>query len=325
MLLSLQQIFRFTLIPLCTYTYQLVGICLLYFVSLGSLGFYPNYYVNQKEIWSFDLCVGFIIYLLLIYYHKTSNLFLEPESILPQNQMFYENIECSSISANISLGFYLSYVLYWLYYAIFMFLAHPEFDAQIQIYNCLMGFSWYLFFSEISMLYYYICVKLATRHDQVVGFLKKMKKSKPTVQEFCSEYLIQYKKTKLFARQWNTITYFGLVLLTFHVPIDLASILVSKKYYDIPGFIIKSLSLIWYVYLICKLNNLDNTFGLYLTKHQVFGQDDIQTINLYTEARPLGLVFYGIKLNENFFMQMMIIIINFIIPIMYALFANNLI
>ena len=95
--------------------------------------------------------------------------------------------------------------------------------------------------------------------------------------------------------------------------------------YDIPGFIIKLLALIWYIYCICKLNNIDSKTINYLYKHQIFSNEQIECINKYVETRQLGIEYYGFKLNGNFLMQVLLILINFIIPILYGLFSTNLI
>ena len=62
----------------------------------------------------------------------------------------------------------------------------------------------------------------------------------------------------------------------------------------------------------------------YLYKHQIFSNEQIESINKFVETRQLGIDFYGFKLNGNFFMQVLLILINFIIPIIYGLFSTNL-
>jgi len=332
------KMFNFTLIP---YFYKLepkykYSIILLidglYLTALLCNAYYPSYYINQPEIWTFDLCLSFIIYNILIYLRSTTNLFMFDSkttiNISTHNfkeEEFYEEIKVDNYKHYISLSFYFLYMAYWLYFAIFMLYVHTDKSIGFQFGNVLMSSAWYLFFAIMANLYYYICIKLSARYENLREFLKEIKNSKPTIDFFTEKYFIQYKKTRLFAKKWNFIIYLGFVLLSFHIPVDLISILMSKKYYDIPGFIIKTISLLWYTYCICNLNNLDNKVVKYLNKHQLYHKDDIEELNNYIIARPLGIDFYGFKLNGNFIIQLIIIIINFILPIIYGLVANNII
>lgn len=334
----LKYLFYLTFIPFIINSKRIFGlfiyfiINIIYIITLFSRLFYPKYYINQDEIWNLDLVIGFIIYNFLIYQHLTSNLFLIPNNnSLPitsfdvKNELFLEELDISNLSNIITFGFYILYICYWIYYAIYMFYSHPEKNIFIQLGNMVMFCGWYLFFFTISLIYYYICVKLLKRYSSIrENLLKKTKKDKLNLEQFMEIYYIEYKKTKIFSLKWNFIIYFGFILLTFHIPVDLISILVGKKYYDIPGLIIKILSLLWYVKCICELNNLDTIVIKYLYKHKIFTKEQISTIQDHVETRPLGISFYGLKLNGNFFIQILIIFINFIIPILYGLFVNNI-
>ncbi len=330
--------FKSTIIPYYyklepKYKYTIIGLInLLYLFALFNHLYYPSYYINQPEIWTFDLCLSYVIYNILIYLRSTSNLFMFDSSaninISHHNlkeESYYEEIKITKYKHYVSLWFYWLYMAYWLYFAIFMLYVHVNKDIIYQFANVLMFFAWYLFFAEMATLYYYICVKLSARFEHVKNFLKNVKDNKPSVIDFSEKYFIQYKKTRLFAKKWNFVIYLGFVLLSFHIPVDLIAIVVSKKYYDIPGLIIKSISLIWYTYCICNLNNLDNKLIKYLNKHQLYHKDDIEELNNYIQARPLGIDLYGFKLNGNFIIQLVIIIINFILPIIYGLVSNNII
>lgn len=332
--------FKFTLIPYThldnlyiSYSLYII-INLIFGASLFCILIYPKYYINQPEIWTFDLCLGFVIYNLLIYYYSRSNLFLFDNLTninipchIYEEELYYESIKITNWKNYVSFGFYCLFILYWLYFAIFMFYSHREPIILIQLGNIMMFISWYLFFSTVAVLYYYMCVKMIKRYEDLRNFLSNIKNKKDTItlKEFTDEYYIQYKKTKVFSNKWNIIIYVGFLLLTFHVPLDLFSIVIDKKMYDIPGFIIKLLALFWYIYCICKLNNIDTKTINYLYKHQIFSNEQIETINKYVETRQLGIEYYGFKLNGNFLMQVLLILINFIIPILYGLFSTNLI
>lgn len=330
--------FKSTIIPYyykleSKYKYTIIGLInLLYLFALFNHMYYPSYYINQPEIWTFDLCLGYIIYNILIYLRSISNLFMfDPKSNINiskhnlREEPYYEEIKVTKYKHYISLFFYWLYMAYWLYFAIFMLYVHANKKMIYQLGNILMFFAWYLFFAEITTLYYYICVKLTARFEHIKDFLKDIKEKKPSITDFSETYLIQYKKTRLFAKKWNFVIYIGFVLLSFHIPVDLISIVISKKLYAVPGLIVKTISLIWYTYCICNLNNLDNKLIKYLNKHQLYHKDDIEELNNYIQARPLGIDLYGFKLNGNFIIQLMMIVINFILPIIYGLVSNNII
>ncbi len=331
--------FRLTLIPLINNSnifirlglFTLVNI--LYATSLFCYIFYQEYYINQPEIWTFDLILSFIIYNILYYYYDKSNLFLFDVNLgipipnhMIEEEPYYEPIKIINWKNYVTLFFYILYMGYWLYFAIYMLFVHSEPNILIQFGNLLMFFSWYLFFSTMSVLYYYICVKLIKRNEEIISFLKFLKENKGQmcIQDFTEKYFCEYKKTKIFAKKWNIMLYLGFILLTFHIPVDLFSIVISKKMYDVPGFIIKLASLIWYIYCVCSVNNLDNKIILYLYKHQIFTKEEIESITKYVEARPLSIDLYGFKLNGWVFVQLFLFMINFAFPIIYGLFANNI-
>lgn len=74
-----------------------------------------------------------------------------------------------------------------------------------------------------------------------------------------------------------------------------------------------------------KLNNIDNNVLTYLSKHRIYDKSVIENFNDYVKSRELGINFYGFKLNGTFLVQTFLVIFNFILPILYALFANKLI
>jgi hypothetical protein len=334
----IDSMFKITLIPFAHHSNKYISyplyfiINIIYFAGLFCMLIYPSYYINQPEIWTFDLCFGFIVYNVLIYNYTRSNLFLFDSNnnvVIPfhrlQEELYYESIKITNWKNYISFGFYILFMLYWLYFAIFMLYIHSEPVILIQLGNIMMFFSWYLFFSTTAVLYYYMCVKMIKRHEDADKFLHetKHKKGTITIKNFTEEYFIQYKKTKVFSTKWKLMIYLAFMIQTMHVPVDLFSIIVNDKLYDIPGFIIKLLALIWYIYCMCELNNMDNKIIQYLYKHQVFEIEEIQGIEKFVETRPLGIDFYGFKINGNFIMQVLLILVNFIIPILYGLFTNN--
>ena len=141
---------------------------------------------------------------------------------------------------------------------------------------------------------------------------------------FFDIYRSEYKKTRQFAKKWHFFIYFGFMMLFFHIPVDIVSICVGALY-DIPGLVVKVLSFIWYTYSVCALNNIDNNVLIYLAKHRIYDKDELDKLNDYVKSRQLGIDIYGFKINGSLLTQIFLFLFNFILPILYALFANKLI
>lgn len=295
------------------YTIPILCILIL-FISIFSLLWYPNYYATQKEIWTADIIIGLIVYLYMLYLHNNWNL-----------TECYEDTKIQTWKNIISIGFYVFFILYWFYYAIVQFMTHNENKYQIQLGNTFMSISWYIFFSLMATLYYFICTRLTQRAQNIKDFIKSLKKNRPSIEQFFIEYNKHHKKIKNFSKYWNFMIFFGFLLLTFHVPIDIISIVYNQYYYDIPGFIIKFAALLWYTYCICYLNNYSDKIIPYLYKHKIFECNKIDEIEKYIVNRQIGLNFYGIKITGNSIIKIGLIVLNLVIPTIYALFSNKII
>jgi hypothetical protein len=175
------------------------------------------------------------------------------------------------------------------------FYIHSERDVSIQIGNLYMSFAWYLFFSTISLLYYYICNRLLQRSEQIRDWLKRLKKKYRNQKlelehedcDFYKEYNLNYGIIKNFAKYWNFLIFIGFILLLAHIPIDFISIVYEKVYFDIPGLIIKTGALAWYLYCICQLNDYEDKIIPYLYKHRIYTDNQIEYISKYIKYRPL--------------------------------------
>lgn len=302
---------------------------LIYFGSLFCNLFYPSYYINQPLIWTIDLALSFIVYNIMYKLKEQTNIFLLDSNTdttfqHQKERPFVESIEISKLDNLISLLFYFAYMIYWLYFAIFMLYIHREPKILIQLGNILMFGPWFLLFSTLSCLFYYICVKLIKRSKSIKQFLKDIKHNKPTLENFKNKYLFEYHKTKIFSRKWNLVIHIGLFLIVFHVLVDFITFVVKKEYYAIPGFVVKLTSLFWYINSICRLNNYDYLIIKYINKHQIIDKENIDIVSSFINSRPLGIHFYGFKINGIFITRTIIFIINFIFPIVCGLFVNNM-
>jgi hypothetical protein len=301
-------------------TYVILNIILL--GSLFSIFWYPNYYLNQPIVWTLDLVILFVIYNYL-YYLLYSD--YKKEKI--------DNYQIIPWKRNINLFFYCAFMMYYFYFLVIQFYTHSELNVFIQLGNIYMSFSWYLYFSTISLLYYFICNRLLQRSEQIRDWLKNLKKKYKNQNitlihddnDFYKEYNLNYSIIKNFAKYWNFLIFIGFILLIAHIPIDLISIIYDKQLLDIPGLIIKTSALGWYLYCICQLNDYEDKIIPYLYKHRIYNDDQIEYISKYIKYRPLGLNFYGIKISGTYIVKYLIIIINLLVPTIYAIFSKNII
>jgi hypothetical protein len=316
---AVNQMLWLTLLPLSGSQYIILryGVPIILNLILGSASFcilyYPSYYPTQGEIWTTDIIIVWFTYNYMIYLYRYWPLTRCPESTEVSKSINY-----------ISLIFYWLYLFYWLYFAIIQFLTHNEPSALIQLGNALMSTAWFIFFSSISLLYYFICIKLAQRSTQIRKWLKELKERRPMLDVFYEEYNQHYKAIKVLGKYWNILIFIGTLLLTFHVPIDLISILYKHYYFDIFGLVVKLLSLLWYLWRICELNDNEAYLISFLHKNRLYNYENLEEIEKYVIYRPLGLDFYGIKINKSFIIKVSIITLNLIIPTIYGLISNKI-
>ena len=275
--------------------------------------YYPDYYPTQGEVWTADLVLITVVYDYMLYLRSRWG-----------ETSAFEKVEIEGATNKISLLFYWLYQVYWLYFAVIQFTTHSTPTVAIQLQNTLMSTAWYFFFSTAGCLYYFMCTKLAQRAKSIDEWMHKIKKEHIPLTEFYLQYNWHYKQIKLLSHHWNAILFAGFLLLMFHVPIDLVSIVYRGYYYDIPGLIIKLTSLLWYTWRICDLNEYENIIIARLYKQRVYSVQEIQDFQKYAICRPIGLNFYGIKINKGFVTKILIVILNLGIPTLYALLKNNI-
>jgi len=309
--------FNLTLIPLIKtkyYKFVPVSALLIVLAAIFSPIYYPNYYLYQPVINSIDLGTISIVYSYLSYTYLSW-----------EQASYFEHTPISNLNERVSLGFYGLFMLYWLYDAFVQFSYHNEPNALIQVGNVFMSGAWFIYFSTSSLLYYYICIKLAQRAQSINDWLKDLKHHRPSLVDFYAAYKLHHKAIKVFGRNWNFIVLMGFIILTYHIPIDVFSVLLNHRYTDIPGIVVKSLGLGWYTYTICRLNDMDNKVVPYLYKHNIYSGEEIAAVEKYAIYHELGLNFYGIKISGPIIIKFGLLTINLIIPTIYALVSNKLI
>jgi len=310
----ISNMFWLTLIPFINHPYLRIlplAASTMVTVSVFCPLFYPSYYGYDPAINSIDLAIVSIVYPYISYIYLSW-----------ETNSCFEHIPVNSVNAYTSLGFYILFMLYWLYYSFIQFASHQDGNSLIQVGNVYMWASWYIYFSTCSLLYYFICIKLSQRTESINKWLKVLKNTRPTIEEFYNTYKQHHKAIKTFGRNWNFLVFMGFIILTYHIPIDLINVIVNHKLMDIAGIVVKSLGLAWYTYKICELNDMDTKVISYLYKHDLY-YTEIAKIEKYAWHHELGLNFYGIKINGPLILKIGLLLINLVIPTIYAVLTNT--
>jgi len=314
--LHIKNMFMFTSIPFVHHRYLIiipVTVNIILPAAILSLVYYPSYYLYQPILNTLDLVIGLIIYNYLVYLQRDWN-----------TASCIEHTQINRASETISLGFYSLFMIYWCYDSVIQFNNHPEKDVLIQLGNILMAIAWYIYFSVSSLLYYFICVKLEQRAQSIELLLKSLKKHPVLLEEFYSSYKLHRRAIKTFGRNWNFIVFMGFIILTYHIPIDIANVFYNHVYTDITGITLKTGALSWYIYKICRLNQFDTKVISYLYKHRMYSTEDIELVEKYAKYHELGLNFYGIKIDGSLIIKVLLLSINLLLPTVYALVSNRI-
>jgi len=273
--------------------------------------YYPSYYPYDPMINSIDLAIVSAVYPYITYIY-----------INWETNSCFEHTHVSILNEVTSLGFYILFMLYWLYHTTIQFVIHDDKNLLIQLGNIYMSAAWYIYFSTCSLLYYFICIKLSQRTESINKWLKVLKHTRPSIEEFYKAYKQHHKAIKSFGRNWNFLVFMGFIILTYHIPIDLISVIINRRFIDIAGIIIKSLGLAWYTYKICELNDMDTKVISYLYKHDLYTKENMESIEKYAWHHDLGLKFYGIKINGPLILKIGLLLINLVIPTIYAVLSK---
>ena len=271
---------------------------------------FPNYYLNQTEVWVTDIAIVWVVHSFLLYLQQRWEI-----------SNCFEIVNLPKWQNGMTMTFYVLFMIYWAYYTGIQFYNHYEPDAGKVLMILYMGFAWYLYFTTAASLYYFICCKLLQRALCVKEWLQTV--GGQHIDTFYTQYNEHCKAIRRFAVHWNFVIFLGFLLLTFHIPIDVVSVVVDKNYQDVPWAVIKGLALAWYLYCICALNNLEGQVVSHVYKARVYSLDDMKVLERYITYRGLGLDFYGIKINTGWVMKVVIVLSNLAAPTLYAVLKTH--
>ncbi len=282
------------------------------FLSTGvgafSLLWNPTYYLLQPVFWSAHIMMMVPAFLYL--WRKRQLLHA------------YVGIPIQPSYRWITLIFYGFYMLYWAYFS-YLEISERHADPWYkQIGHVFMSFVWYIFFAASSAIYYYTATLLLQRTAALKQHVHAITEQ-TTKEAFFTAYEAEYEANRRIANSWNLIILLVILVLTLNLPADLLGILVNGKFITIPGLIIKSMGLVWYLLTICKLNYMETYVLNYLQKHHIL-QDSYEEITRYMEVRRLGLNFFGLRITYELLMKVAILGLNVVLPILYGLFSEHI-
>ncbi len=278
-------------------------------VGAFSLLWNPNYYILQPAFWSAHIMIMVPTYLYIWRYLKRS-IYTHTGVAIPKT------------TRGITLGFYWAYMAYWAYFCYMELSAHPEDRWYEQVGNVFMSFVWYIFFAMSSAVYYYTTTLLVQRTVILKTHIHALT-SNTSKDAFFTWYEAEFEANRRIANQWNLVIFLAILILTINLPADLLGILVNRTFVALPGLIMKSAGLVWYLLAICKLNYMETYIQNYLHKRHVL-QGDIDEIMRYMEVRRVGLNFFGLRINYEILTKVAVIGLNVLVPILYGLFSTHI-
>lgn len=277
-------------------------------VGAFSLLWNPNYYIFQPVFWSVHTMI--LIPAFLYLWRNRQTLYT------------VVGIPVSKAHRWITMAFYGLFMAYWAYFCWVAMMEHRADPWPLQIGHAFMGYVWYIFFSVSSAVYYYTVTLLFQRSAVIKDRVHALTQA-TTKQAFFTIYETEYETNRRIANTWNLILLLVILVLTLNIPADLLGILVNGKYVVIPGLIIKSAGLIWYLLGICKLNYMETYILNYLHKHHLL-QDEHEEIIRYMEVRRLGLNFFGLRITYELIMKVAMLGLNVALPVLYGLFSEQI-
>lgn len=299
--------FRFAFLPMHNRLLPLIAI-LSMGVGAFSLLWNPDYYIFQPVFWSAHTMIMVPAFLYLWRIRVTFRNFIGVP-IRPSYRW-------------ITMIFYGLFMAYWAYFCWVALDEHKSDGLVMQIGHAFMSYVWYIFFSVSSVVYYYTATLLLQRVVSIKKHIVDLS-SQTTKEHFFAFYDDEFEKNRQIANNWNIIILLVILILTLNIPADLLGILVNNKLVVIPGLIMKSAGLAWYLLCICKLNYMEQYILNHLHRHHIL-QDDYDEITRYMEVRRLGLNFFGLRITYNLIMKLAMIGLNVIVPILYGLFSNHI-
>lgn len=277
-------------------------------IGAFSLLWNPDYYIFQPAFWSAHIMILVPAFLYLWRIRVTFRNFYGI-AIRPSYRW-------------ITMTFCGLFMAYWAYFCWIALYEHRTDAWPMQIAHIFMGYVWYIFFAISSSVYYYTSTLLLQR---VVCIKRNI--SDLTIdtskERFFYFYDKEFEQNRQIGNNLNIIILLVILVLTLNIPADLLAILVNKKLVVIPGLVMKSAGLIWYLLCICKLNHMETYILNHLHKHHIL-QDDYDEIIRYMEVRRLGLNFFGLRITYSLLMKVSMLGLNIVMPILYGLFSNRI-
>lgn len=299
--------FRLSFLPMHNRIIPLLAI-LSSGVGAFSLLWNPNYYIFQPAFWS-----AHIIILVPAF------LYLWRIRVVLRN---FNGIAIRPAYRWITMTFCILFMAYWAYFCWIALDEHKSDSWSMQIAHVFMSYVWYIFFAISSSVFYYTATTILQRVVCIKRHILDLNNN-TTKEHFFAFYDEEFEKNRQFGNNWNIIILLVILVLTLNIPADLLGILVNKKLVVIPGLVMKSAGLVWYLLCICKLNYMETYIQNHLHRYHIL-QNDYDEITRYMEVRRLGLNFFGLRITYNLLMKIAVLGLNIVIPIVYGLFSNQI-
>jgi hypothetical protein len=141
---------------------------------------------------------------------------------------------------------------------------------------------------------------------------------------FYIDYDKSYYSCKSFNNGWKLVIICAFTMISFRIPLGILYVFYYNNLLEIPTLIFQIINWFLLVYSICSLNDENRHLEEFLYKYKIFHTKDIiDEIVMYNKYRSLGINLYGFVPNFYVFAQVIIVILNIVLPILLAV-ANAL-
>ena len=326
--LLIYNLFRYTgmIGSTINHTFQLILniiFTILSFIAMVVPFFIKNFYFTDNR---FILC-GYIViiylnYLSCIKYFKQKEdklLYSNLEFDLNSSQKFMIKLTCCLfiiIGLYIQIGIPVSLIIY------------SELTLIEKCLTSIVGFYWLCFYIVCATFFLYINMYCMGQTTVIKNWLKGLKRGTyPTdIDSIYQMYRHHYHMSKSFKTTWNSVLLTTFFIISFRLPFSFILVIYANFYFEIPFLLFFIFCWFQLIIPICQLNQQNEYFKIYFIKHKniIVDKKQIDELIEYNSIRMLGISFYGFTLKFSHVLSVVVLLINFVLPIFLSFVVMSL-
>lgn len=178
-----------------------------------------------------------------------------------------------------------------------------------------------------SMVYSHLRIEIEDEPVSQSRFFRNYIGHSPpyTFQELYVDYDIYYRVCRKLTKWWAMLIACTFTFITFRIPMSILLIFRRGSLAEIPIFLLLIIIWSWMLYLICYLNEENRHFRELFYKYRITNEKE--TIDMFIEInriKPLGLNLFGVVFTFEYTSQVVLLVFNVILPVLFALINEKL-